>query len=638
MSSQAKSKSVLVHVVTYNHGDVINACLDALDTISPAGLSLQIEVTDNCSSDDTVFHLQKRQAREHFRFFLNPENTGFSHAHNQAVQRVIENKIDYLLVLNPDVRLESPAIQELVSALEFDLQAGTATPKLFRSNHNLDPVQPRCFDACGMFITPSLRHFDRGSNQLDRGQYDEPAYVFGGTGACLLIKREFLVDVCFDTHELFDNSFFAYREDADLAWRALLYGWKCRYVPKAIGYHRRVVLPERRKSLPPALNHASVRNRFLMQINQFHPLDTPQALLPGLLRNLLVVLGSIVFERSSLSAFKELMSLWSTQLQRRALIQAHRKIGPGEVLPWFASKEYSQKALAQSQAPEKIRTIHAVIIDYKSPDRVERLLQSLKATTLPADLSFSYTVVDNSTDNRGFAGGINSCLKGRHDDAFLILNPDLTLEPASLQCLVNDLNQYENLAVVAPVLHNQDYSLQLGFTARRLPTLGSTLSELLGLKRLWPKNPWTSSYHLSDIPKNSARALQHDLPQVVEQPAGACLLIRRKAYEILDGFDQSFYPAWYEDVDFLKRLSCTRFVAALSTKTTTAGSRVIHEGGHSLTALKRSDFYKIWFKNMARYWWKHGNFFEIALLMPTILLAWLLRTVFVNMRTILSSK
>ena len=50
--------------------------------------------------------------------------------------------------------------------------------------------------------------------------------------------------------EFFDEPFFAYREDADVAWRAQLLGWDCLYVPAAVAEHVRRVVPERRGSLP----------------------------------------------------------------------------------------------------------------------------------------------------------------------------------------------------------------------------------------------------------------------------------------------------------------------------------------------------------------------------------------------------
>ena len=62
-----------------------------------------------------------------------------------------------------------------------------------------------------------------------------------------------------------------YREDADVAWRAQLMGWRCIYTPHARGYHVRNVLPGNRRALPPEINMHSVKNRFLMRIKNMTP-------------------------------------------------------------------------------------------------------------------------------------------------------------------------------------------------------------------------------------------------------------------------------------------------------------------------------------------------------------------------------
>ena len=71
--------------------------------------------------------------------------------------------------------------------------------------------------------------------------------------------------------EFFDSDFFVYREDADVAWRAQLMGWKCLYAPYARGYHVRKVLPGNRRALPPEINMHSVKNRFLMRMKNISP-------------------------------------------------------------------------------------------------------------------------------------------------------------------------------------------------------------------------------------------------------------------------------------------------------------------------------------------------------------------------------
>ena len=183
----------------------------------------------------------------------------------------------------------------------------------------------------------------RGSNEVDSGQFNRSETVFGGTGACLLLHRSFVEELLLvgENHErdsekiypqlsenrekrapLFDEAFFAYREDADLAWRASLLGWKCLYVPEAIGYHRRLVLPSNRSELPDEVNNCSVRNRFLLQLNNYSFLKWPAAFLPGVvIRNLIVLFAVLIIERSSLSAFRDLGILWKRASERRRILK-----------------------------------------------------------------------------------------------------------------------------------------------------------------------------------------------------------------------------------------------------------------------------------------------------------------------------
>ena len=101
-----------------------------------------------------------------------------------------------------------------------------------------DPHKTNIIDSTGIYFTPNMRHLDRGAEEVDRGQYDRPQYVFGATGAAAFFRRSFIDDVSVEG-EFFDEEFFAFREDADLAWRAQVMGWKCLYVPTAVAWHVR---------------------------------------------------------------------------------------------------------------------------------------------------------------------------------------------------------------------------------------------------------------------------------------------------------------------------------------------------------------------------------------------------------------
>jgi GT2 family glycosyltransferase len=108
-------------------------------------------------------------------------------------------------------------------------------PKLRRTTDAYDIPAPgdAYIDSVGMFLMASLRHFDRGAGERDQGQYERLERVFGPTGAAAFYSRDLIEDVKVDG-EFFDELFFAYREDADLAWWARLLGWDCVYVPHAV--------------------------------------------------------------------------------------------------------------------------------------------------------------------------------------------------------------------------------------------------------------------------------------------------------------------------------------------------------------------------------------------------------------------
>lgn len=361
---------VFVSIVSYNSAAYLRGCIDSLlnQTGFAVGKNLFVQVTDNASSDTSV-ELVRDAYSGCVKLVQNSANLGFCGGHNQGAQAFLESPAHFLLILNPDVKLQPDMLQILAGALEKDPRAGAACPRLMRCNESLEPLVPPQFDSTGMFMTPSLRHFDRGSGELDQGQYRTREYVFGGTGACLLLKRECVLDLLVDLDapgsevlrvypqladfrdsraQLFDEAFFAYREDADLAWRAQLFGWNCLYEPAAVALHKRVVVPERRRSLPPELNRLSVRNRFLLQLNNASLSLGLRPLLEGLLvRNLLVVLGVMATERSSLSAFREALLLRKRAWSRRRHIfgkAVARGWAARDIGRWFKSTPYVEKA------------------------------------------------------------------------------------------------------------------------------------------------------------------------------------------------------------------------------------------------------------------------------------------------------
>jgi GT2 family glycosyltransferase len=336
-------KSIFVHIVTFNSAVVLEYCLGALlrQRGFKLGSNLSVVVRDNMSSDQSI-RVARSFEQEGVVVKVNGNNLGFCGAHNQGVYDFLEGGFDYLLILNPDLRLADNALERLSAGFEQSEQIGLATPRLYRADGGLRPLQPLTLDAAGMVLTRSLRHFDRGAGELERGQYNDVEEVFGATGAALLLSKACVKSLVLSGEPfesdvdkiypqlaegrssralLFDEAFFAYREDADLSWRAQLLGFKCLYVADAIGYHQRVVTPERRGDLPPEFNCYSVRNRFLLQINNFRWQNGLAAIVVGLfVRNMIVILGVLFIERSSWPAFRQLIILWRRAVRRRRVL------------------------------------------------------------------------------------------------------------------------------------------------------------------------------------------------------------------------------------------------------------------------------------------------------------------------------
>ena len=328
---------VAVTIVTYNSRECIAACLDSV--LEQTGVEVEVIVVDNASTDGTRDVLARYSGR--VRVLHNNENTGFAAAQNRAI---ISSISEWVLTLNPDVLLQRDFLRALVDAGQSDCQAGAVCGKLLRLRPDLTRPELPKIDSTGMFFTPPLRHFDRGWNELDSGQYDHPEYVFGASAAAALYRREMIHDLSLGG-DFFDPAFFAYLEDADVAWRAQLQGWRCLYTPTAVGWHVRTVTPANRSDVSPAINMHSVKNRFLMRIkNVTGPLYRRHAWAITA-RDLVVVAGCLVFEHSSLPAFPRVITNLRRALHWRRHIMERRKASDVYLNSWFAAEPVAMACL-----------------------------------------------------------------------------------------------------------------------------------------------------------------------------------------------------------------------------------------------------------------------------------------------------
>ena len=209
--------------------------------------------------------------------------------------------------------------------------------------------------------------------------------------------------------------------------------------------------------------------------------------------------------------------------------------------------------------------VEIVVVDNASTD---------DSMDLAAELRARVKVISNST-NHGLATAMNQAFAATSTPYVLMLNPDVRATAGALAHLERVMNGQPGAGAVGGYV-NETY------LPRELPTMGRLVRENLGLAA-----------------RSNGRARGSDA-YIVEQPAASALLIRRAAYDEIGGFDDRFYPAWYEDVDFCKRLKTAGWQVYFAPK-----AEFFHEGGYGAKTLGADAFHRAYYENQLRYAKKH---------------------------------
>lgn len=303
-------------VVTWNSAGDLERCLQG---IAAQTVRCELIVVDNASADESV----AVAAPYATKLIRNATNLGFAAAVNQGIAA---SSGKFVQLVNPDCFLAPDYCDKLMRAFDSD-RVGMATGKLLLAD------TPVLVDSKGIRMTRSGRHFD-----IDQGEPDqrnpENSEVFGVSGAAAMYSREFLDDVAIDG-EIFDEDFFAYREDADLSWRGRVLGWRAMYVPAAVAHHVRRVTPERRRSLPPSINMHSVKNRFLLRLKNEGAYLALRNLPFELSRDLITIAAVLTIERTSLPALGWLWRNRKRIASKRRAVQSRRRVSDRTLAGWF---------------------------------------------------------------------------------------------------------------------------------------------------------------------------------------------------------------------------------------------------------------------------------------------------------------
>jgi GT2 family glycosyltransferase len=285
-----------VSIVLVTHDSAADLPASLPSASAQRGVSTETIVVDGASRDGSI-EIARRLAPD-VRVIALPGNVGFSAAMNAGIEA---SKGRYVLALNPDCRLAPDFAARLAARLDERPDVGSASGRIYRAEGAALAATTR-LDSTGIVFRASGRHFDRGSEREGAGRYLIEEEIAGTTGAAGFYRREALESVKISTG-YFDADFFLYREDADLALRLARLGWRCLYVPEAVAWHRRTNLPSRRRDMSPLANYHSVKNRFLLRINNQTAGGFFATLVPTLARDVVVLGACLTVERSSLPAF-----------------------------------------------------------------------------------------------------------------------------------------------------------------------------------------------------------------------------------------------------------------------------------------------------------------------------------------------
>ena len=210
---------IAVVVVNWNGAHLLRTCLGSLR--AQTFHDFETILVDNGSSDESL-SLVAREFPE-VRVLALSENLGLAGGANAGIA---VTSAPIVATLNNDTEADPRWLAELHAALIAHPEAGSAASKLLLFDRR--DVIHSAGDFYGLDGIPG----NRGVWQPDNGMYGRQELVFGACAGAAAYRREMLEDV-----GLFEDSFFMYCEDVDLAFRAQLQGYRCVYVPTAVVYH-----------------------------------------------------------------------------------------------------------------------------------------------------------------------------------------------------------------------------------------------------------------------------------------------------------------------------------------------------------------------------------------------------------------
>lgn len=252
---QITDKDVAIIILNWNAYDDTFECLKSLEHLTYP--YFHVFLVDNASQDNSFDKLQEDYKEGKFNvpitFIQTGANLGFAGGNNVAIKEAYNQGYQYFWLLNNDTVVDPNALTPLVDSIKKDPTIGIAGSKIYYYGTN------KIWFAGGIVnkLTGNTKHI--GMKDIDSEKYSSVLDVDYVTGCSLFFRKEIL-----DTVGYMVEDYFLYYEETDWNLRASQMGWKIKYIPTSVVYHKVSSSSGGESNISPAVNYYLIRNAIAM--------------------------------------------------------------------------------------------------------------------------------------------------------------------------------------------------------------------------------------------------------------------------------------------------------------------------------------------------------------------------------------
>jgi GT2 family glycosyltransferase len=236
-------KSIAIIVLNWQQAQLTIDTIESIKKIKHSRFTYHIFLVDNGSKDDCVNIFTQRYGQDKLVSIIAiPTNLGFSAGNNFGIRAALENKFDYILLINSDVLVDPNFLQELLSPFSKNPRLGASGPKIYfapgfefhKDRYKKSEIGKVIWSAGGEVDWNNVYANNVGLDEVDHGQHDTPrSDLEFVTNCCILVKSEVI-----KVAGLMPEDYFMYCEDGDFCQQIYRHGYQIAYQPSSIIWHR----------------------------------------------------------------------------------------------------------------------------------------------------------------------------------------------------------------------------------------------------------------------------------------------------------------------------------------------------------------------------------------------------------------